>query len=392
MMKILNGALAILAIGTAVPAHAKPPELQPEKLTVETLDDVMQPHWVWVNDMSFERMADGRAYLIDGDTGRVLGMVGGDYGHSFLLLSPDGKTFAVPSTHMSRGSRGERTEVITFYKTNDLKPGQELKLPPKRFSGAPFFASAPTIDGGRFTLIYNFTPAQSLTVVDLVNRKVVEEVDTPGCALSYPTSAHDFFMLCSDGSLQSARIDSSGKVTLGGATKPVIDQDDPVTEKAVWDGKAWLFFTFSGKVDVITQTGGKLPSITKTWSLTGPEDKGWRPGGSQPAAYHSSSGRLYVLMHRGGPGTHKDPGTEVWVYDAAKGVRLKRIPLAAPVSSVAVSQDDNPLLYLAAMGNPALRIYDPTTGKLLRKVGELGGSLAIIQPSPVTHPTGKAAQ
>jgi len=29
-------------------------------------------HWVWVNDFVFPHMADGMAYLIDGDSGRYL--------------------------------------------------------------------------------------------------------------------------------------------------------------------------------------------------------------------------------------------------------------------------------------------------------------------------------
>ncbi len=40
---------------------------------VATLAVPASKHWVWVNDFVFPHMADGMAYLIDGDTGRYLG-------------------------------------------------------------------------------------------------------------------------------------------------------------------------------------------------------------------------------------------------------------------------------------------------------------------------------
>ena len=38
----------------------------------------------------------------------------------------------------------------------------------------------------------------------------------------------------------------------------------------------------------------------------------------QHLAVHQKSGRLYSLMHQGGPDTHKEPGTELWIYDLAR--------------------------------------------------------------------------
>src|SRR3546814_20872 len=95
-MKTLTALTALCLATVAAPAAA---QLQPEELTQETLAEVMQPHWVWVNDVSFDRMLDGRAYLLDADSGQMLGMVNGGYGHGTLLLSEDGKRLGVPSTY-----------------------------------------------------------------------------------------------------------------------------------------------------------------------------------------------------------------------------------------------------------------------------------------------------
>ena len=42
---------------------------------VEALPERLHPHWVWVTDFAGSAMPDGRAYLYDGDTGRMLGML-----------------------------------------------------------------------------------------------------------------------------------------------------------------------------------------------------------------------------------------------------------------------------------------------------------------------------
>ena len=369
----------VLLLAGATSARA---ELEPEVLKLETLAETMQPHWVWLNDVSFDRMLDGRAYLIDADTGRMLGMVSSGYGHSSLLLAPDGKEFAAVSTYYSRGTRGARTDVATFYKTADLAAGSEAVLPPKRYNGMPFISAQPVMPGGKFALIYNFTPEQSVTVIDMPGHKLVGEFATPGCGLSYPTSPSKFFLICSDGALQAASLDAAGKITLGGTTKQLFAADDPVTEKGVWTGKQWLFFSFSGKVHVIDQTGD-LPKVVKTWSLTGKGEEGWRPGALQTAAYHRGTDRLYVLMHEGGVNTHKDPGTEIWVYQASQGKRIQRIKLDKMAMSVAVSQDEKPLLYTTMFEERDLKVYDALSGELLRKIDGLGPTMTVIQPAPL---------
>ncbi len=182
-MKTLT-ALAALCVAVASPALA---QLQPEELKNESLAEVMQPHWVWLNDISFDRMLDGRAYLVDADAGQMLGMISSGYSHGVLMLAEDGKTLAVPSTFLARGTRGERTDVVTFYKTSDLTPGAEPIIPAKRYNGMPFQAVSPVMPGGRFGLVYNFTPEQSVTVIDMQAQKMVGEYATSGCSLVYPT-------------------------------------------------------------------------------------------------------------------------------------------------------------------------------------------------------------
>jgi len=373
-------AFAVLAAVAAGPARA---DLQPEELTRTELAPQLQPHWVWVNDQSVPRLADGRAYLIDGDSGTMLGMISGGYGHLLVQQAPDGKSIAVPATFYSRGSRGQRTDVVTLYDAKTLTPGDEIVIPPKFFNGLPFIGLASLTDNGRFSILYNFTPDQSLTVVDLQEKKFVGEVATPGCALSYPTGNHSFFQQCGDGSLRAASIDDAGKVTPGEMSPKLFDKNDPASEKPVRISTTdWLFFTFSGEVHQISGAG-KVPVRKDKWSLIEASTAGWRPGGGQPFAYHAASGRLFALMHEGGANTHKDPGSEVWVYDVKSRKLIQRLKLAAPATSIAVSEDGHPLLYAVMVDVEDLVIYDAQSGAKLHSVGSLGHSLSYIQPAPV---------
>ena len=118
--------LITLAFGLVLLAPSADAQLPPEELTITQLDNVLRPHWVWVNDLSWNHMPDGRAYLLDADTGVLLGMISGGYSHSMLQVTPRGDRIAVPGIYFSRGSRGTRTDVVTLYDSRTLTPGREI--------------------------------------------------------------------------------------------------------------------------------------------------------------------------------------------------------------------------------------------------------------------------
>ena len=168
--------------------------------TVATLP-AASPHWVWVNDFVFPHMTDGQARLIDGDSGRFLGMLSTGYGFTRIVLAKEGNVIFSPETYFSRGTRGTRTDVVSLYDPTHLSAVGEIVIPPKRASNMPMMADSELTDDGRFLLIYNFTPAQSVTVVDTHSRTLVDEIETAGCALDFPTGPRSFFSICGDGTL-----------------------------------------------------------------------------------------------------------------------------------------------------------------------------------------------
>ena len=356
---------------TQLPAE---PEGVVERLTPPT------PHWVWVNDMAFFAFPDGKAFLVDGDSGRMLGMLSTGYSFTSVLIPKAGAVIYAPETYFSRGTRGTRTDVVTIYDSMQLQPVMEIEIPPKRASVMPMPGAQALSDDDRFLLIYNFTPAQSVTVVDMHSRKFVGEIETAGCALVYPTGPRSFFSICGDGALLETILTDAGTLARHERTAEVVDVlKDPLSEKGVRRGDTWLFASFEGVLHPLRATGAGVEA-QPTWPLFTPQElaQHWRTGGLQHLAVHGASGRLFAVVHQGGPGTHKDPGEQVWVYDLASHRRVQTITTRNKIRSIEVSQDSQPLLFGCSLDSNQLDIYDATSGKYLRTVESLGLTPTVL--------------
>ncbi|HVW69005.1 MAG TPA: amine dehydrogenase large subunit, partial [Steroidobacteraceae bacterium] len=358
----------------AAPAAAPAPLPADPQGTVATLPPA-SPHWIYVNDFVFPHMPDGQVLLVDGDAGRFLGLLSTGFGYGRIVPAKDGKVLFSPETYFSRGTRGTRTDIVTLYDPRHLTPIGEIPIPPKRSSNMPMMGDAELTDDGRFLLIYNFTPSQSITVVDTQTRKFVGEVETAGCALAYPTGPRSFFSICSDGALLRVTLDDTGHSKSSERTARMFDvAKDPATEKGVRVGNTWHFVTYAGMMYPIEiKPDGQL-ALGAKWSLLSPAEQSqqWRPGGLQQLAAHAGLNRLYSIMHRGGPETHKDPGKEVWVYDLARHTRIQKITLRSESGSIQVSRDAQPLLFSVFIGSTTLDVYDAVSGAWLRSVPEVG--------------------
>ena len=380
-LAVSAGLVASLAApGASAQAAASGAALPNDAIVPSLTLPAASPHWVWVNDVVFPHMADGQALLVDGDSGRFLGMLNTGFGFNRIVLPRDGRLIYSPESYFSRGNRGERTDVVSIYDARTLSPVGEIAVPAKRSTNMARMSNSELSDDDRFLLVYNFNPAQTLTVVDTRSRKFVGEVEIAGCALVYPTGPRSFFSLCADGSFLDTRLDDDGRPASQQRTKPMFDvKDDVTTEKGVRVGDTWLFVSKGGVLHSFDATpkgmvrGASWPLVTDA-----ERKQDWRPGGLQPFAVHAGLKRFYALMHQGSVDTYKDPGKELWVYDLARKERVQRIELANMASAIQVTRDAKPLLFSAFVESSTTDVYDAVSGKHLRAVESVGTTPTVL--------------
>ncbi len=392
--------VAVLVTGLAGAGEVEP-LLQVRKLPAQP-----GPHWFWLSDILLHRTA-----LFDGDSGELLGTISsGTAGVGFViapLFSPDHREIYLAETYYARGVRGARTDVVTVYDATTLLALDEIVIPPLRAEYFPGNASSALSDDGRFVAVFNLTPVTSLSIVDVKARRFTTEVSTPGCSLVYAGGPRRFFMLCANGEALIVVLDDQGEQARVERSPAFFDaQKDPITEKAVRRGTEWLFVSFAGVIHPVDVSGDAL-RFGERWSLVDDKDRAgsWRIGGAQHLAVHARAGRLYALMHQGGPDTHKDPGTEMWVYDLATHRRVQRIPVLNPLVSfvaqqgglggmsrwllgtlvpnpgvdrILVTQDEHPVLIASASIPPAVTVHDALSGAVLREVSEPGLASSLL--------------
>ena len=396
-------AAIVVGVALALPAAA---ELQPERPGRSLTLPGIQDHWVFVGDMVLRRSA-----LFDANNGRMLGLVNTGQGVGGLhprVSRARGEIYVVETVY-TRAHRGERTDLVTIYDAQTLGVLGEVVIPPKRADNGNGVALSAVLDD-RFLLVFNQTPATSVTVVDLEARSFAGEIDTAGCALVFGAGPRSFGQLCGDGTAQRIELDEGGGERARLRSERFFDPtNDPITEKgARIGGSRWLFASFEGfayEVDF----GGERPSAAEPWSLFTDAERAaeWRIGGNQHLALHQGSGRLFSVVHQGGPGTHKDGGPEVWVYSLAERSRVSSVEPsnltaaflrgladieagsfldwlmsaalpATNVTSLAVSQDDAPLLFLGSREMAGVSVHDAVSGEHLRDLESTGISGGLL--------------
>jgi methylamine dehydrogenase heavy chain len=357
-------------------------------------------HWVWVPDRLLEH-----SLLYDGDSGKVLGTV--DSNASItpkvpLVARTRGEIYSVDIDY-ARGRRGARTDFVTIYDATTLHVAGEVLLSHPTSESNSSVAHTALLDGDRFLVVFSQFPATLASVVDLEERRVVGEVSIAGCAGLYAAGRLRFATLCGDGSVVMAELDERGALRRTARSERFFDVvEDPVSMAGARHGSKWVFVSFAGFVHGV-DFSGTSPRAESPWSLVDDGERGdeWRPGGLQQVTLHQATQQLYVVMHQGGAGTHKDPGPEIWAYDLARRTRVERIqvpnlaadflgPLlglesgglshrllswATPnpgVHAIAVTQDDRPLLFARNADLGVVAVLDPTTGEHLRNLEEAG--------------------
>lgn len=382
-------ALALLLCGLAgSAAGAAPPPLPEEPIpSVITLPDAYPQSWVMVHDLNFASIIDGRLLLVDttSTTQPLKGIVRASQ-FANTLFAPDRREIYTAETFYSRLTQGERTDAITIWDAATLRPKGEIILPGgKRQQSVTYSGLFQFVNGRKWALVANFTPAQSITVVDLEGRKILGDIDLPGCSHIYPTGVRGFTTFCADGSLTSIQLDEKGQIASAKTVPAVQDIDrQPMFQMPAMVGSTAWFVTYSGQIKGF-DLSGPVASPLKVKLSVGTAEGGapeWRPGGWQVIAADTRA-MLYVLMSPNGrEGSHKDGGTEIWVVDPATGRRVNRIALQGHSTSISVTREAVPhLIVIRATGE--VDVYDAASGAFVHSLGNtIGASPLLITPVP----------
>lgn len=372
--------LAACAAGAA-PAKAPPPELPAETLRDGGTLQAATSERIYVADVAINHIVDGRLRVFDARAGKLLGMINTGYAGNFALSAQADEIY-VATTYLSRGGRGERTDILEVWDSNSLAFKHEILLPPKRAQTLNYRHMVSVTANGRFVLVQNATPATSITVVDLGQRKVATEVQTPGCWGTMPAAGHPqrFSMLCGDGKIATVTLDEAGQVADRQLSDKLFDPDkDAWYHTAERVGDRFFFLSFLGNLTEVDLSGASAQARgSKPLVDAAAAKKGWRPGGYQAFAVHPSGRWAVVAMHDNGrEGSHKTPAKALWVVDVASGKRIASAP-GQGSASLTFSKSGKRLQALDGMTG-ALRVWDWVGNGSLKKVAtvEPAGEAAL---------------
>ena len=372
--------IAALAIPQGSAAGDVPP-LPPEPIPAVATPPPPSEHRIYAHDAAFYSLTSGKVFVVEAGVGirNVVGLIGAAQFPSFRESTKRGELY-VAESFFARGTRGAQTDVLTIYDRATLALLGEVVLPgAKRMQVVPQKAALQVTRDGAFALVFNFTPASSVTVVDLAQREIVNEIAVPGCMLTYPFRRAGFVTLCGDGSLRGIELDLAGQVARehGSGSFNDID-DDPMFMKAAWVGETAYFPTFAGWIQPLDLTGEEASPLAR-WRLE--TDLPEAPVGARPSGWQvisaDADGRLYVLMRKdAGPGDHKYGGETVWVVDPVLRRVTRVLSLDTPGVSIEATRGRPPLLAVTN-ADMQLDVYNPDSGARLRTIGGWGSAMPL---------------
>lgn len=371
-MRVVIRLLVLAAL--AGPAHGAP--LAPETVGRTALPEA-QPSW-------FTMLGRDASYIFDAADGEMKGLISHSGFSPAIVSLPSRKEAYVVESYYSRGVTGTRSDVLTVVDLADLSTKAEIEIPAKT-AALSFRHHIGLLGDERHVVVFNMTPAQSVSIVDVVERRFVGEIAIPGCAIIMPTGELGFLTLCGDGTLQLIRLDESGAEAARVRTRPFfVVEKDPVFDRVVQTSGGWLLVSHEGLVREVTLDGDRI-SVGEAWSMLGEDDRkdagkgeGWRPGGAQPFTMHRGTSLLYSLMHEGKVDTQDENGTEIWVFDTERRRRVGRLELPVEASNILSSQEAAPRLYVYDKDGK-LHIYDGKRLRVLRTIEKPGVGARLLQ-------------
>lgn len=340
-------------------------QITPEEISVETMPE---PGVNWF----IAKTSDG-GYIYDANTGEMQGLLSLSRNTPAVTMWAPRREFYAAESYLSRGVRGERTDIVAIYDYDNLSPIAEVIIP-NHMARLSVRNHMGLMNNGRHLAVHNMNPGHSVSIVDVADRVFIYEVSTPGCAVIMPVGDSDFLQVCGDGTLQLIQLDLSGFEENRVRSDTFFNViDDAVFDRTTRSDDGWILITHAGTIYEVSTSGAEI-NIGDGWSVLPDDEEGWRPGGSEFISAHRQLGLLYVAMHEGEVDTHHQAGDEVWVLDINTKRRIHRLEFESPVDSLIVTQEDEPKLIIAEEEG-GTHIYDALTLVHERSIEAPGASM-----------------
>lgn len=355
--------------GDSTPASFTDPLPSEPIPNVEMLPGTYPDTWIFAHDLNFNSLLDGKILIVDvaAESRHFKGLIGAGMMGQFQPSRVRSELYT-GQTILSRRTYGDRTDLLIIFDKSTLQPVDEIVLPAKRQQVVTQPNSFQLTDDERIGLVMNFTPAASVTVVDIPARTVLGEIQVPGCNFVFPTGDRGFSTICADGAMVTHALNSDGTIASSARTEPFIDIDaDPIFVKNAEANGVTFFPSYQGRIQPV-DFGGDTPVVLDDWQFVPDElgDENWRPSGWQVIA--ASDDELFVVMQPDGEeGSHKSGGTEVWVLDPDEQRLARRIELPDGGLSITVTRSD-PAFLVVTNHNMSLDVFDPQSGTHLRNI------------------------
>jgi len=350
---------------------------------VVTLPASYPESWVMVDEASFFSMFGGKVIVLDvaetKQPKRIKGLVPKNLLGNFAQSKTRGEFYVLETFH-SRGGRGPREDVLAIYDKKTLSITKEIDWPkPNRLQALPERYAMALSGDEKLLYAANFDPAASFNVIDLDTQKIVAEVATPGCVMTFPVGNRGVASLCNNGSILSTVLNADGSLAKQSRNKPFFDTDDtPIFEHAVYINGIAHFPSFKGLLHSFDMTG-ETPRYLGSWDMLSDADKKgkWRPSGLGLNDF-DDSGLMYTIFQPDGrEGTQTHGGTQIWVYDVDKKERVRVIEAPRWAISISVTRGDNPLLVVTNR-DLALDVFNATDGSFIQTVSDFGNVTPLM--------------
>lgn len=322
-----------------------------------------------------------KTFVMDANNNKLKlhGMIdGGKLPH--VMAASTGKFVGIANTTYDRIAHGKRDDYVRLHDAQTFEPIVDIDIPEVRFLAGVIERLAALSTDDKHMLIQQFSPSSGVGLVDLEQKKFVKLIDIPDCYHIFPAAKQNFFMHCRDGSMLQVTYDNQGN-TKQKNTKVFHTEKEYLVNNPYYSNSngRLVWPTYEGKIyqAKLSDSGAEFLKPVEIFSDKEKKEK-WAPGGWQPVAFNNERNEIYLLADKRAKWTHKNPSRFVVVADGTTGKRLRTINLKRDIDSIAVTQDKNPTLIAASIGEKSIFTFDAVSGKALASMDEIGHAPQII--------------